>query len=383
MVDAVLMMLMFLNILALRYRKNSDWYLYGLAVVLSVIGLISVASATMTPTGLSSTLIKQSIIQGFALVLMYVVGGIDVNNSRRASIVMYLIALFGLILVATVFRHADIKGASRWIVLPGGFQLQPSEFAKIAVIVTMAHYLSQLRGRIATWGGLIQSLIVVGIPFLLVAAQPDLTTALVFLCIWFAMVLIAGARWQHLTLMIVACALLATFAWKSNVLRQYQKDRVLVLVGLKKSDKKLNYQSDQAAIAVGAGGFTGQGWNKGIQNTGNWVPENQTDFIFTVIAEESGFVGSVTILILYGALFYRGLRAVVISEHSTGRLVSVGVVTMLAFHVIVNVGMNCGLLPVAGVPLPLISQGGSSAITTCITIGLMQSAITRKHALQF
>ena len=141
----MLMMLMFLNILALRYRKNSDWYLYGLAVVLSVIGLISVASATMTPTGLSSTLIKQSIIQGFALVLMYVVGGIDVNNSRRASIVMYLIALFGLLLVATVFRHADIKGASRWIVLPGGFQLQPSEFAKIAVIVTMAHYLSQLR----------------------------------------------------------------------------------------------------------------------------------------------------------------------------------------------------------------------------------------------
>ncbi len=382
-VVAVLMTLMLFNILALRYRKNSDWYLYGLAVLLSVIGLISVASATMTPTGLSSTMIKQAVIQGFALVLMYVVGGIDVNNSRRASIVMYLIALFGLLLVATVFRHSDIKGASRWIVLPGGFQLQPSEFAKVAVIVTMAHYLSQLRGRIATWGGLMQSLIVVGIPFPLVAAQPDLTTALVFLCVWFAMVLIAGARWQHLALMVVACVLLATFAWKSNVLRQYQKDRVLVLVGLKKSDKKLNYQSVQAAIAVGAGGVTGQGWNKGIQNTGNWVPENQTDFIFTVIAEESGFVGSVGILILYGLLFYRGLRAVIVSEHSTGRLVSVGVVTMLAFHVIVNIGMNCGLLPVAGVPLPLISQGGSSAITTCIAIGLMQSAITRKHSLQF
>ncbi|MFY8053363.1 MAG: FtsW/RodA/SpoVE family cell cycle protein, partial [Armatimonadaceae bacterium] len=132
------MTLMLFNILALRYRKNSDWYLYGLAVLLSVIGLVSVASATMTPTGLSSTVVKQAVIQGFALVLMYLVGGIDINNSRRASVVMYLIALFGLLLVATVFRNSDIKGASRWIVLPGGFQLQPSEFAKIAVIVTMA-----------------------------------------------------------------------------------------------------------------------------------------------------------------------------------------------------------------------------------------------------
>jgi len=130
-VVAVLMTLMLFNILALRYRKNSDWYLYGLAVLLSVIGLVSVASATMTPNGLSSTLIKQAVIQGFALVLMYVVGGIDVNNSRRASIVMYLVALFGLLLVATVFRHSDIKGASRWIVLPGGIQLQPSEFARL------------------------------------------------------------------------------------------------------------------------------------------------------------------------------------------------------------------------------------------------------------
>ena len=374
---------MFLNILSLRYRKNSDWILYGIVILLTIIGLISVASATMTPSGLSQVLIKQAIIQIMAIFIMFIVAGIDIDNNRHAAIIMYGISLVGLLLVATVFRHNATNGASRWIVLPGGIQLQPSEFAKISVIVALSHVLSRMRSAIGTWSGLMKSLAVVSVPFLLVATQPDLTTALVFIAIWFSMVLIAGARWEHLVVIAMACVILAGAAWQTNTLKQYQKNRILAMLGMSRSQEMHSYQGDQAQIAVGAGGLTGQGWNEGLQNTGKWVPENQTDFVFTVIAEESGFVGAITLLGLYATLFYRGLRAVLISEFDAGRLVCVGVVTMLGFHVVVNIGMNCGLLPVAGVPLPLVSQGGSSAITTCIAIGLIQSAISRKNALQF
>jgi rod shape determining protein RodA len=289
-----------------------------------------------------------------------------------------------LLLVAVLFRDEATKGAARWIPLPGGFKLQPSEFAKIALILTLSAHLVRVGGRIREMRTLLGTLAHVGIPMGLVAAQPDLTTALVFGAIWLVMVFVSGADLRHVVALIAAGALLFGAAWQSGrFIKDYQKDRILILLGIKKDSRKLGYQIDQALAAIGGGQLTGQGIGQGIQNRGRWVPENHTDFIFTVVAEETGFAGSAILLGAYGLLLARGLLTAAQSEDAHGRLIAVGVTTLFAFHTVVNVGMNCGALPVAGVPLPLVSQGGSSAWTSLAAVGLLQSVAMRRRSLQF
>jgi len=342
-----------------------------------------VSALDTVPSG-RTMVFKQTLLIGIGLVLMSVFAFTNYGLTAKLARPIHWTSVGLLLTVAFFFQDEATKGAARWIPLPMGFKLQPSEFAKIALILTLSVHLVRVGGRIRTFRTLIETLVHVGVPMGLVAAQPDLTTALVFGSIWLAMVFVAGADLRHIGALIVAGALLFGVAWQSGkLIKEYQKDRVLILLGIKKDTRKLGYQIDQALAAIGGGQATGQGWRQGIQNRGRWVPENHTDFIFTVIAEETGFVGSVILLTAYGVLLGRGLVTAAQSEDTHGRLIAVGVTTLFAFHTVVNVGMNCGILPVAGVPLPLVSQGGSSAWTSLSAIGLLQSVAMRRRSLQF
>ncbi|MFM7322517.1 MAG: rod shape-determining protein RodA [Armatimonadota bacterium] len=366
-----------------RYRKNVDWILAIAVAVLLVAGLLFLWSATaQSPRG-TSVVLKQAGLIGIGLGLMVFCAALDYSTSNKYAPFIHAAALLLLLVVTVFFRGEETKGATRWIPLPMGFKLQPSEFAKVALVLTLSSMLRSVGGRIREFPVLLRTLGHALMPMALVAAQPDLTTALVFAAIWFAMAFTAGADLRHLGAILVAGAVVFSVLWNTGVVRQYQKDRVLILLGLKVDKQRKGYQIDQALAAVGGGEATGQGLGKGIQNRGSWVPENHTDFIFTVIAEETGFLGSVALLALYGLVLVRGLMIAAESEDAQGRLIAVGVTTLFGFHIFVNVGMNCGILPVAGVPLPLVSQGGSAAWTSLSAIGLLQSVAMRRRALQF
>lgn len=365
-----------------RLRKNVDWILFGVVLVLLGVGLVALWSATATDAGGLGMVAKQAVLAGIGLLLMGFLATRDYGASGRYAGIIYWVSVALLLVVAIFFRNEETKGAARWIPLPMGFKLQPSEFGKVAIILTLSHHLQRLGARIREPQALLRTLVHVGFPMLVVMAQPDLTTALVFGAIWLAMVFLAGADLRHLLVLLVAAGVIFAVAWRFDVIRDYQKGRVLVLFGMGDNQKE-GYQIDQALAAIGGGQASGQGLAEGIQNRGSWVPENHTDFIFTVIAEETGFIGACALLALYGLLLYRGVLAAVESEDLQGRLIAVGVVTLLTFHIVVNIGMNCAVLPVAGVPLPLVSQGGSAAWTNLAAIGLLQSVVMRRRKLQF
>jgi len=366
-----------------RHRKNVDWILAGAVFVLLAAGLLFLWSATaQSPRGMS-VVGKQAVLLGIGLGLMVLFASIDYQVSNKYAPFIHGIALVLLLVVTVFFRGEETKGATRWIPLPMGFKLQPSEFAKVALVLTLSSMFRSVGGRIREGRVLLRTLAHALMPMALVAAQPDLTTALVFGAIWFTMAFTAGADLRQLAVVVLAAAIAFGFLWNTGRIRGYQKDRILILLGRTVDKQKKGYQIDQAIAAVGGGEATGQGIGRGIQNRGAWVPENHTDFIFTVIAEETGFLGSIALLALYGFVLLRGLMIAAESEDAQGRLIAVGVTTVFGFHVFVNIGMNCGILPVAGVPLPLVSQGGSAAWTSLAAIGLLQSVAMRRRALQF
>ena len=371
-----------------RLRKNVDWLLFGGALALLAVGLGTLWSATASDTHGMQMVLKQAGLVGIGLALMLLLASRDYAGASRYAPLLYGGSLALLLVVAIFFRHEETKGAARWIPLPMGFKLQPSEFGKVAIILTLADYLRRLGPRIRELPSLLRTLAHVGLPMAVVAAQPDLTTALVFGAIWLVMTFLAGADLRHLAAILAIGASIFGLAWHFHIfIKDYQIQRVEVvinsLLGNEVNGQKEGYQIQQAQLAIGGGQVAGQGIGQGIQTRGGWVPENHTDFIFTVIAEETGFLGSCFLLSLYGLVLWRGFLAVAESEDAMGRLVAGGVVTLLTFHIVVNVGMNCGLLPVAGVPLPLVSQGGSAAWTNLAAIGILQSVVMRRRKLQF
>jgi rod shape determining protein RodA len=291
-----------------------------------------------------------------------------------------------LFLLIVLFAAPNTRGAARWIHLPipgMDFKLQPSEFAKICLLLTLSNYVAYLGARIREPVTLAKTLVHVGVPMLLIMKQPDLGTSLVFLAIWFGIVFLAGAKWQHLVLLFVAGIALFAFAWHANLLRPFQKDRVRTFVNPLRDPQGKGYHILQAETAIGGGGLSGQGWKQGMQTNGHFIPENHTDFVFTVVGEEAGFVGACALLGLYGVLLYRGVRIVAECEDSAGRLIAGGVTIQFAFHVIVNVGMNCGIMPVVGVPLPLVSFGGSATWANLAAIGLLLGVHRNRRRFHF
>ncbi len=355
-------------------HRHLDWSLLGLSLVLSCIGLAAIFSATkgsgpdphtgMVARQLLALLLGLGLMAGFAFV--------DYRRLREWAVVFYPGAL--ILLAGVLVMGQNVKGAQAWFGF-GPFQLQPSEPAKLALIITVSAYLSSHRHEL-TPTRVITALVIAGLPMGLILLQPDLGTVLVFVVVTLTLLAVAGVRARYLVALLVLGMVGTVAVLNSDLLAQYQRDRLLVFIE-RSSDRDSglaeSYNVDQSETAISLGGLTGRGWGNGPQTQDGRVPEQQTDFIFTVVGEELGFIGASTVLALFLVLSLRVLRVAQLAREDFGTLLCCGVLAMIMFQVFENVGMSMRIMPVTGIPLPFLSYGGSSMLTTCAGIGIVLS----------
>ncbi|WP_433430026.1 rod shape-determining protein RodA [Nonomuraea sp. CA-141351] len=358
-----------------------DWILTLLALALSVVGLLLVWSATRMG-GDYSLLVRQAVSVGIGLVLMWLVSRVDLRVLRAYVPVVYVLALVSLAGVLTPLG-VRVNGAHSWIVLAPGVQFQPSEFAKVALALAFAVPLGELRDgqRRPGFGGVVLALALAAVPIGLIALQPDLGTMLVFAAMVTGSLLVSGAPKRWLLVLFAGAVGAGVAAWKLGLVRPYQIQRLLVLANPASDPGGVGYNAAQARIAIGSGGLYGKGLFNGEQTAGHFVPEQHTDFIFTVAGEELGFAGAALIVLAVGALLWRGLAIARRSDSPYGSVLAGGLVSWIAFQTFVNVGMTVGLVPIVGVPLPFVSYGGSATVAGLVAVGLLQ-AVHRTRAME-
>lgn len=352
-----------------------DKTLLFLMLITFVVGLFCLYSASYNKSleFERSFVLRQLIWMGIGLAIFSVALLIDYQRIIDLGYVFYAIGLI-LLLLVLLLGHTRL-GAQRWFSI-GAFTVQPSEFNKIIYIVMMASYLGHTRAELANIKGLLVPMLLTVPPFILILLQPDLGTGFILMPVFLAMLFIAGARLKHLS-GICLCGLLASpVFW--HFLREYQKKRLMVFLNPNADPLGAGYTIIQSKIAIGSGGLLGKGWLAGTQNQLNFLPERHTDFIFSVIGEEWGFLGVLVLLGLYFLMLKRGLMIIDRTTDIYGKLLGTGIVTMLAFQIFVNIAMTIGLMPVVGVPLPLISYGGSSLWTTLVAVGLLLNVGMRR-----
>ena len=373
------------------YRRNRQSLVQGFDPVLTavvglllVVGTLLVWAATRdwyTRNGLDGQYyLKRHIINILiGLVLAYGVTVIDYRLLRAYTPFLWGAGVLGLVIVLIPGLGAEINGAKAWIALPGGFQIQPAELAKIAIIIGMSMILSE-RSHDSdgpTSRDVLQALAVAAIPVALIIMQPDMGTVLIISAAVVTIVAVSGVPARWVTGLLLLAVLGGFVAVKAGVVSEYQVNRLQTFVDPNADTQGAGYQLRQARITVGSGGLVGTGLFNGPQTNGRFVPEQQTDFIFTVAGEQLGFIGSGAILILYLILLMRGFSIARRTNDPFGRLVCTGVIAWFAFQIFENIGMTLGLMPMTGVPLPFISYGGSSMFATLIGIGLLQNVHAR------
>ncbi len=362
--------------------RHLDPVLVLTALALTVIGLVAIYSAklvALTSQGLPTSLYvsRQLLALAIGVVVMVVVAVIDYRYARIYAPAVYLLSvlLLGVVLspVGTAFG-----GAQRWIVV-GGFQLQPSELAKLAVLITVAAILHEAKGQPGL-GVVVGALVLTLIPTALVFLQPDFGTSIVFVWTTAVLFLLGGVQARYLVGLAIAGVVAVIVALQTEVIQAYQVSRLTAFLnaGDASAAQTAAFQTRQSLIAVGSGQFAGKGLFEGTQTSLSYVPENHTDFIFTVIAEEFGFLGSSVVLGLLLVLVWRGLRIAILAKDTFGMLVAGGIVAILTLQVFVNVGMTIGIMPVTGLPLPFISYGGTSLIVWFAMIGLLLNIHMRR-----
>jgi rod shape determining protein RodA len=346
--------------------------LAGLVVGLAAFGAVMIYSATKGPdTSDTYFLMRQLLFLGLGVVIMGAVALTDYRILRDFAWPIYGVALLLLVLVLSPLG-SESKGAQAWFSFLG-FQLQPSELTKLAVIIALAALLDSFRGEVSL-SRLGQALLVVGIPMGLILLQNDLGTMLVFAAITMGMLLVGGVRGRHIALLAVAAFALTVGVLTSDVLADYQKARLTTFIDPGDPAAQTDtYNVEQAQRAIANGGFGGQGLFEGPQTQLAFVPEQQTDFIFTVPAEELGFLGAATVLALYGVIVWRIWRVAQLARDPFGTLVCVGILSMFVFQIFQNIGMTMGIMPVTGLPLPFMSYGGSSTLASFVAVGLVLS----------
>jgi rod shape determining protein RodA len=358
------------------YLRRLDWVLFGSALALSVIGCLLVWSATQgklvdsaldPQTFLKKQLINLAVGIGFAVL----VSRFDYRLLRAYTPILWGLSIIGLIFV--LVHGARINGAKAWILLPGGLSIQPAEFAKIAIILGMAMILSEKRDAENEPRDIdvAFALGVAAVPITLILVQPDLGTVMVIATVVFGIIAVAGARARWLIGILVGGVLVAFVAVQVGILKQYQLDRLTAFTDPTSNTRTTGYNTQQARIAIGSGGLTGTGLFHGPQTQGHFVPENQTDFVYSVAGEELGFVGAALIIVLLGVILWRAIHIALRASDLFGRLVATGVATWIAFQAFENIGMNLGIMPVTGVPLPFVSYGGTSMFASWLAIGLL------------
>jgi rod shape determining protein RodA len=326
--------------------------------------------------------LKRHIINlAIGIALSYGTTLIDYRMLRAYTPIVWGLGVLGLTAVLIPGIGSTVNGARAWISLPGGFQIQPAELAKISIIVGISMVLSEKldKDQDPTDKDVLKALAIAAIPILLILLQPDLGTVLIISASILAIIAVSGAptRWVVGLLLV---AVLGGFAGiKTGVVSQYQVKRLQSFVDPAADPQMSGYQLRQSRITIGSGGFIGKGLFNGPQTNGRFVPEQQTDFIFTVAGEELGFVGSGFILLCFGLIFYRAFLIAQRTNDMFGRLVCVGVISWFAFQTFENIGMTMGLVPMTGVPLPFVSYGGSSMFANLIAFGLLQNVYIRSR----
>jgi len=362
--------------------KNIDLYLLGSAIVLAVLGCVVVRSATHDDPDLVRCAGRQILWVVLGLICLVLALVTDWQNFERWSSWIYGI---NMMLLTTVFIPgigARAGGAQRWINL-GSLQLQPSELAKVAVIICLAVWLLEHHEEIEDFSTVLRSLLYIAPPMLFVLAQPDLGTALVFFALWLGMVHVAGARLTHTLSILAGCLIIFALAWSTGLVKEYQKERLTAFVNPNLSPLDAGYHVIQSQIAIGSGKMWGKGLFHGTQNKLNFIPEQHTDFIFTIVGEELGFIGAVIVLGLYFVLLWRGIAIAGENENLLGTLLAAGIVSLFLFQILVNIGMTMRIMPIAGVPLPFLSYGGSSMISNMLLVGLLLGIGIRRQKLTF
>ncbi|MCP9949540.1 rod shape-determining protein RodA [Actinomadura madurae] len=365
--------------------RRLDMPLLLAVVALSVVGALLVRSATfqlLTEQGKDPEgFLKRHILN---LVIGFVLGGVvtllDYRLLRAYVPILYGVACVGLVAVLTPLGDT-INGSHSWIVLGGGFQVQPSEFAKVGLVVLLAMILGEPRdGEIGPGRrDVLLALVLAGVPAVLIMLQPDLGTTLVFIAVVLGMLAISGAQKRWLFGLVGGGAAAGAAVWFFGLLKDYQIDRFTAFMNPEADPRGAGYNAQQARIAIGSGGAFGKGLFNGEQTGGHFVPEQQTDFIFTVAGEELGFVGAAVIVALLGVVMWRGLRIATQAADLFGTLVATGAVCWLGFQTFENVGMTIGIMPITGLPLPFVSYGGSATFANMIAFGLLQAVHVRRR----
>ncbi|MDA0750779.1 MAG: FtsW/RodA/SpoVE family cell cycle protein [Verrucomicrobia bacterium] len=385
-----------------RWNQHVDWVLWLALAGLAVIGLAFIYSAASVH-GLSDPqqwyqhrFVKQMFALGLGLVLAGALCLVDYHLIARWSLVFYWASI---ILLLLVLLFDPVYGARRWISV-GPIRLQPSEFAKIATICALGNFLSRPLDELRVPSLFFQALGLIGLPFCLILIEPDLGSSLVLIPVGLVMMFVAGIPRTFLSRLVGGAALVMVLVVIDTLfypkllpvvqLEEYQKNRLRVYFGMsfappdatptekrnaEVEKRRFTYNVDQALISVGSGGMTGKGWCQGTQNALGYLPKTvaHNDFIFSVIAEEWGFLGSMAVLCLNAVVVIQGLRIASQARDRMGRVIATGVVMLWFSHVFINIGMNIRLMPVTGLPLPLLSDGGSSALSFMVAMGLLQN----------
>jgi len=356
--------------------RDFDWFLLGFVLVICALGVVQIHSAT-EHTKFAGAHLRQIywILAGVGA--MFLVSLLNYQALLEQIHWMYIAALASLI--AVILFGQKYLGARRWIKMPGGGHFQPSEWVKLILILAVAKYFADLHERELSWPDFLKAGAIVGFPMLMVLAQPDLGTALTYLPVAIMGLFLGGLRWkQALPIVLIGAVLVAAvfFSDRVHVLKPYQKDRLTSFINPDADRQGSGYQVKQSLIAVGSGGIWGS--SQGSQTHLAFLPVPQTDFIFAAFAEEHGFVGALAVLLLYFIVLMRLTQNAQTAPDRAGAFLVMGVVAVLSFHILVNIGMVVGLMPVTGIPLPLMSYGGSSVLFMFLALGMVMNVRMRR-----
>jgi rod shape determining protein RodA len=365
-----------------RAIRHVDVVLVGAALALAVIGLFAIYSATHQSLAAVDLdpgrfVKRQLTFLGVGVIALMLAVSFDYRLLKVYAGIAYVSSLALLVLVRTPLG-TSVKGSQRWFEL-FGFQLAPSEVAKLALIAMLAAVVSEIRGEL-TLRDVFRAAGLAALPAVLVFLQPDLGTSIVFAAILVGVLVVSGARGRHLATLGLITVGLIFAGFHVGLVKEYQLERLRAFLDSESAPAAARYNREQAEIAIGSGGLTGVGYLQGTQTNLDFVPEQHTDFVFTVVGEEFGFLGAGALLSLYSLLLWRAFRVALASRDPFGTYLAAGIASMLALQMFVNVGMNIGIMPITGIPLPFVSYGGSSLLLNCVSIGLLLNVNMRRFA---
>lgn len=365
-----------------RFVKNFDWFMFTLVVLLSIIGIMTIYSATR-PVGLeehSDFYIKQLYWLLIGIAVLFLAVSFDYIWLGRFAFPIYFAGL--ILLIAVLIAGKTGMGAQRWLNL-GFISFQPSEFFRIIFIIMLSRYFCTVQGSMGLFTTLKIFFLLAFIPLLIIVKQPDLGTAIILLALFASMSLVKGLHKKIIIffsiIAIISIPFIGDIFWEG--LKGYQKNRLVAFLQPDIDPAGIGYHINQSKVAIGSGGILGKGYLNGTQGPLRFLPERQTDFIFSVFAEEWGLIGSILLIFLYLLIIFRGIDTALKAKDEFGKLLASGITFMIAIYAVINIGMTLGIMPVVGIPLPFMSYGGTALLSNFIAIGILINIRTRRFEL--